>query len=78
MLKAKEYLQKPFIFHCCDAIVLDKINLEEIKELKVLRDEAIDEGEIIQIEALIEEKQIEEKIVNEGVKNKEKAVEIFQ
>ena len=50
----------------------------EIKELKVLRDEAIDEGEIIQIEALIEEKQIEEKIVNEGVKNKEKAVEIFE
>ena len=29
MLKAKEYLQKPFIFHCCDAIILDKINLED-------------------------------------------------
>jgi NDP-sugar pyrophosphorylase family protein len=33
MLKAKEYLQKPFIFHCCDAIVLDKINLEENKNI---------------------------------------------
>ena len=50
----------------------------EIQELKVLRDEAIDEGEIEQIEALIEGKKIEEKIVNDGVKNKENAVEIFE
>ena len=31
MLKAKEYLQKPFIFHCCDSIILDKIIFEEDK-----------------------------------------------
>ena len=31
MLKAKEYLQKPFIFHCCDSIVLDNIIFEEYK-----------------------------------------------
>ena len=31
MLKTKEYLQKPFIFHCCDSIVLDKIIFEENK-----------------------------------------------
>lgn len=29
MLKAKDYLQKPFIFHCCDAIILDKVVFEE-------------------------------------------------
>lgn len=28
MLKAKEYLQKPFIFHCCDSIIIDKIKFE--------------------------------------------------
>jgi len=27
MLKAKEYLQKPFIFHCCDSIITNKINI---------------------------------------------------
>jgi NDP-sugar pyrophosphorylase family protein len=31
MLKAKKYLQKPFIFHCCDSIVLKKITFEENK-----------------------------------------------
>jgi len=25
LLKAKEHLQRPFIFHCCDSIILDKI-----------------------------------------------------
>lgn len=30
MLQAKEYLQNPFYFHCCDAIVDDKI--EEVRE----------------------------------------------
>jgi hypothetical protein len=29
MLKAKEHLQKPFIFHCCDSIILDKIIFED-------------------------------------------------
>ena len=31
MLKSKEYLQKPFIFHCCDSIILDSIIFEENK-----------------------------------------------
>lgn len=31
MLKAKELLQKPFIFHCCDSIILDKIVFNENK-----------------------------------------------
>jgi NDP-sugar pyrophosphorylase family protein len=31
MLKAKDFLQKPFIFHCCDSIILDKIIFEENK-----------------------------------------------
>ena len=25
MLKAKDYLQKPFVFHCCDTILQEKI-----------------------------------------------------
>ena len=31
LLQAKNFLQKPFIFHCCDAIVVDKIIFEENK-----------------------------------------------
>jgi NDP-sugar pyrophosphorylase family protein len=27
MLKAKEHLQKPFIFHCCDSIITNQINI---------------------------------------------------
>jgi NDP-sugar pyrophosphorylase family protein len=33
MLKAKDFLQKPFIFHCCDAIILDKITFEDKKNV---------------------------------------------
>jgi NDP-sugar pyrophosphorylase family protein len=29
MIKAMPFLQKPFIFHCCDAIVLDKIEIKD-------------------------------------------------
>jgi NDP-sugar pyrophosphorylase family protein len=29
MIKAMPFLQKPFIFHCCDAIVLDKIEITD-------------------------------------------------
>jgi len=29
MLKAKEYLQKPFIFHCCDSIIINKLNIAD-------------------------------------------------
>lgn len=49
----------------------------EIKELKVLRDEATPK-EKKKIEALIEEKQIEEQIVNDGVKNKEPLLNIVE
>jgi len=31
MLQAKEYLNKPFIFHCCDAITLNKLMIEPNK-----------------------------------------------
>ena len=31
MLKAKDYLQKPFIFHCCDSVILDKIKFDKNK-----------------------------------------------
>jgi hypothetical protein len=31
MLKAKDYLKKPFIFHCCDSIILDKFIFEDNK-----------------------------------------------
>jgi NDP-sugar pyrophosphorylase family protein len=31
MLKAKSYLQKPFIFHCCDSIITNKIIIEQNK-----------------------------------------------
>jgi NDP-sugar pyrophosphorylase family protein len=27
LLQAKEFLDEPFIFHCCDTIILDKLNL---------------------------------------------------
>ena len=33
LLQAKQYLQKPFIFHCCDAIVTHKIVFEENKNV---------------------------------------------
>jgi len=29
MIKAMDYLQSPFIFHCCDSIVINKIKIEE-------------------------------------------------
>ena len=33
LLQAKEYLQKPFIFHCCDSIVTGPIYFEENKNV---------------------------------------------
>jgi NDP-sugar pyrophosphorylase family protein len=29
LLKSAAYLQKPFIFHCCDAIIMEQINFDE-------------------------------------------------
>jgi len=31
LLQAKKYLQKPFIFHCCDAVVVNPISFEKNK-----------------------------------------------
>ena len=31
LLKSKEYLQKPFIFHCCDSIVIDEMQIDPDK-----------------------------------------------
>jgi choline kinase len=35
MLKAKEYLQKPFIFHCCDTILQEKLSIGNTNTLIV-------------------------------------------
>jgi NDP-sugar pyrophosphorylase family protein len=36
LLQAKQYLQKPFMFHCCDAIVIDKLIFEEKRNILCL------------------------------------------
>jgi len=36
MIKAISYLQKPFIFHCCDSIVTTKITIPEISSKNML------------------------------------------
>jgi len=33
LLQAKNYLQKPFIFHCCDAIVTNHMNFDDNKNI---------------------------------------------
>ena len=33
LLQAKNYLQKPFIFHCCDAIVKSRIDFDDNKNV---------------------------------------------
>lgn len=33
LLQAKNYLQKPFIFHCCDAIVTSRMDFEDNKNI---------------------------------------------
>ena len=35
MLQAKQYLQKPFIFHCCDTIIQEQIKITNCNTLYV-------------------------------------------
>jgi len=39
MLKAKDYLQKPFVFHCCDTILQEKITFNSSNTVFVAKNE---------------------------------------